>query len=86
MKTRFKFLILSLCLDAALSPARADIPPPPAQPKAIDAFADDKPECLEWTDGCFLCKRQADAAAACSTVGLACVQTEPHCTKPKTAP
>jgi len=73
-------LLLSLC---AVSPAEADIPPPtpPATPKAITAFADDKPNCLEWTDGCTICMKQPGGAAGCSTVGAACVQTEPVCTK-----
>ena len=57
MKFRAIMLMLSLC--AAISPVSADIPPPPVAPKAIAAFADDKPNCLEWTDGCTICKKQA---------------------------
>ena len=58
MKFRAIMLMLSLC--AAISPVSADIPPPPVAPKAIAAFADDKPNCLEWTDGCTICKKQGD--------------------------
>jgi hypothetical protein len=87
MKFRVSMLALALCLGAALSPVRADIPPPPIAPKAIAAFADDKPNCLEWTDGCTICKKQRpDGGVACSTVGAACVQAAPHCAKQKTAP
>ena len=84
MKFHAIMLMLSLC--AAVSPVSADIPPPPVAPKAIAAFADDKPNCLEWTDGCTICKKQADGSVACSTVGAACVQTAPVCSKQKTAP
>ena len=88
MKFRAIMLMLSLC--AAISPASADIPPPPVAPKAIADFADDKPNCLEWTDGCTICKKQGDrsrdGSVACSTVGAACVQTAPVCSKQKTAP
>jgi len=83
MKFRTIMLMLSLC--AAISPVSADIPPPPVAPKAISAFADDKPDCLEWTDACTICKKQADGNVACSTVGAACVQTAPTCSKQKTA-
>jgi len=88
MKIRAIMVPLSLCALFVFSPVRADAPPPapPAQPRAIAAFADDKPYCLEWTDGCTVCKRLADGAAGCSTVGAACVQTAPLCTKQKTAP
>ncbi len=88
---RFRAIMPMLSLCAAISPVSADIPPPPATPKAIAAFADDKPNCLEWTDGCTICKKQADkkqgdGSVACSTVGAACVQTAPVCSKQKTAP
>ncbi len=89
MKFRAIMLMLSLC--AAVSPASADIPPPLVAPIAIAHFADDKPNCLEWTDGCTICKKQADkkqgdGSVACSTVGAACVQTAPVCSKQKTTP
>ena len=83
MKIRAITLMLSLC--AAISPVSADIPPPPVAPKAIAAFADDKPDCLEWTDGCTICKKQGDKSVACSTVGATCIQTPPACSRRKTA-
>jgi hypothetical protein len=83
---KFRATMLMLSLFAAVSPVRADIPPPPVEPRAIAAFADDKPTCLEWTDGCTICKKQPDRSVACSTVGAACVQTAPVCSKRKTAP
>jgi hypothetical protein len=83
---KFRAIILMLSLCAAVSPVSADIPPPLVAPKAIAAFADDKPNCLEWTDGCTICKKQPDGSVACSTVGAACVQTPPACSKQKTAP
>ncbi|MGA9826261.1 MAG: hypothetical protein WBQ53_15695 [Methylocystis sp.] len=83
---KFSALTLMLALCAATSPVNADIPPPPVAPKAIAAFADDQPDCFEWTDGCTICKKQADKSVACSTVGAACVQTAPLCSRRKAAP
>ena len=57
---RFRAIMLMLSLCAAISPVSADIPPPPVAPKAIAAFANDKPNCLEWTDGCTICKKQPE--------------------------
>ncbi len=81
---RFGILAASLSLlVAGFAPVRAKAPQPP---KAVAAFADDKPNCLEWTDGCIVCKKQPDNSAGCSMVGIACIPVEPICTKTKTNP
>jgi hypothetical protein len=84
MKARARALAAFLCLLACPASAQAPAPTPaPTVPekaaKPVSAFGDDKPDCLQWTDGCIICKRQADGAVACSTAGAACVQTEPAC-------
>jgi hypothetical protein len=37
--------------------------------------------CTAWTDGCRSCGKGADGVF-CSNVGVACVPTEPRCTRP----
>jgi len=61
----------------------APLPAPaaPGEQRSIAAFGDDKADCVQWTDGCFICKRQLDNAVACSTSGIACLPSEPACTE-----
>jgi hypothetical protein len=61
--------------------AQAPVVPSDAQEKAVAAFGDDNPACLEWTDGCFVCKSGPDNDPSCSTAGAACVQAAPRCLK-----
>ncbi len=74
MKRRIVGLIMSFLAGGAL--AQTGEPQKPAA-----AFGADKPDCLEWTDGCIICKKREDGAPACSTVGAACLPAEPICTK-----
>jgi hypothetical protein len=37
--------------------------------------------CTAWTDGCRSCGKGPDGVF-CSTVGIACVPTQPRCTRP----
>jgi hypothetical protein len=37
-------------------------------------------QCLEWTDGCRVCRRTGPNQASCSNVGTACLQGEIRCT------
>jgi hypothetical protein len=37
--------------------------------------------CTAWTDGCRSCGKGSDGVF-CSNVGVACVPTEPRCTRP----
>jgi hypothetical protein len=59
---------------------RADAPAP-ATEKPAQAYGEDHPACREWTDGCFVCARQADGAIACSTVGAACLPAAVACSR-----
>jgi hypothetical protein len=37
-------------------------------------------QCLEWTDGCRVCRRTGTDQGSCSNVGAACLQGEIRCT------
>lgn len=62
-------LVIATVLIGALAPARHASP-------AVSA-ADD-PACLEWTDGCKVCRRLAEGPA-CSLPGIACQPGAPQC-------
>ncbi len=51
----------------------------PAEEKPVAAYGDDNPACVEWTDGCMVCKRGPDGEPACSTVGTACLPAAVAC-------
>ena len=56
-------------------------PIPPAHPVPIEAYADDNPSCLEWTNGCTICTKAETGAPACSTPGIACQPAGIQCKK-----
>jgi hypothetical protein len=68
-------------LLVAVLGARADEAPPVAPEKPTHAYGADHPDCVEWTDGCLVCARQADGEAACSMVGAACLPAAVSCLK-----
>ena len=37
--------------------------------------------CVEWTDGCRICRRTTRDEFACSNVAIACIQKEGQCTR-----
>ena len=49
----------------------------------LEDFASRAPNqnCTAWTDGCRSCGKNADGVS-CSNVGIACVASEPRCTRP----
>ncbi len=75
----------------ALAAAQADapkpepLPPPEAGPATVFTYAADNPDCVEWTNACQICNRDARGAAQCSTSGIACVPGAIVCraTRPK---
>ena len=76
-------------LLALAAPAFADdTPTPAATPSPVDAtmatFGAHNAECLEWTDSCAVCKRDATGVANCSTPGIACQPNPIVCSKAKT--
>ena len=86
---RFRFLIAALMLATAL-PARADaptaqpLPSPAAEETSIQAWGDRAPDCIEWSNLCQVCRRDAAGKAQCSTPGIACQPTAPVCKTRKT--
>jgi hypothetical protein len=69
---------LVLAFSLAAAPALADAPkvaPAPAEPRAVQKFGVDHPDCIDWTDGCVICTQKS-----CSTPGIACTPGEPVCT------
>lgn len=63
-----------------LAPAvAAQTPAPSTEEKPTQAYGETHPACLEWTDGCLVCARQEDGAAACSMVGAACLPAAVSC-------
>ncbi|MFO1148195.1 MAG: hypothetical protein U1E62_07440 [Alsobacter sp.] len=81
----------SLCLVVlmVLGPALADEPPAapapvgpasdPASPREVEAYGEADVTCLEWSNGCQVCRRQPDGGWACSTPGIACVPEAVTC-------
>ncbi len=45
----------------------------------MEAFGVANPDCLEWTDMCQVCARDAENNFACSTPGIACLPGEASC-------
>lgn len=64
---------------ALIAPALAD-EPPPKEEASLQSFAAAHPECVEWSDGCAVCKRAM--AVSCSTPGIACQPTDIVCKAP----
>ncbi|ATQ68930.1 MULTISPECIES: hypothetical protein [Methylosinus] len=78
--------LLALISALLIAPARGEDAPSqeqPVQEKPTQAYGEDHPSCLEWTDGCLVCARQDDGAAACSMVGAACLPAAVSCLQTK---
>jgi len=69
---------LALATSAATAAEEKQAPEKPVQ-----AYGEDHPACLEWTDGCLVCARQEDGSSACSMVGVACLPAAAVCLKSK---
>jgi hypothetical protein len=82
MRRAFALLATAALLLAARAGAQ-DAPAPAAQEKPTQAYGEDHPSCLEWTDGCLVCARQEDGVAACSMVGAACLPAAVSCLQSK---
>jgi hypothetical protein len=74
-------LIRLLLIGAALatpSVGRADAqdaakPRPIDIPGPVQAFGAQQKSCLEWSDNCVVCQRDADGSVHCSTPSIACL-------------
>jgi hypothetical protein len=67
--------------SGALADQARKPPMPPSHPVPIQAYANDNPSCLEWTDGCTICAKSDGGAIACSTPGIACQPAGLQCKK-----
>ena len=74
----FRLTLLAAALFAAT--AHADEAPATKASASLHGFADAHPACLEWSDGCTVCKR--GMAIYCSTPGIACQSAEIECKAP----
>jgi len=52
-----------------------------ADETSLQGYAATHKDCVEWTDGCAVCKRDADGVH-CSTPGIACQPAELVCRAP----
>jgi hypothetical protein len=68
-------IVLATVVIAGLAPGR---PPQPA----VTAGTPIEATCLEWTDGCRVCRRElADGKLHCSTPGIACERQAGRCVR-----
>jgi hypothetical protein len=90
---RVVWVAVAALLTAASMPALADeaVPattaPGPTPPSAGDTmwqFGQQQTLCLEWTDGCRVCRRIDATEMSCSNVGIACRLEAIRCTSGET--
>lgn len=68
-----------LLVVAATAPALAQSPDAVrAEEIAVQAWGETHRDCIEWGDGCVVCRR-APEAPACSTPGIACTAQPTTC-------
>ena len=60
-----------------VAPAPVTIPMPALEPLPVERYGQTN-ACVEWTDGCMVCRKSSDELA-CSTRGPACVPAEIVC-------
>ena len=81
-QSRLLILILVISQVSYALADRAQTPSLPAtRPVPIEAYAEDNPSCLEWTNGCTICTKAETGAPACSTPGIACQPAGIQCKK-----
>jgi hypothetical protein len=56
-------------------------PEPKPAPPAANIFAPPDVTCVEWTDGCRVCRKPVTGETACSNVGPACTPQPARCTQ-----
>lgn len=84
--TQMCCIALALALSLA-GPARAQLTAPvvPVQatpiPNGLTEFAGANHQCIEMTNGCEVCVRDAGTKIECSTPGIACQPTAWQCKK-----
>ena len=71
--------ILTLAALSFAGAAGAEPAPKPDAERPAQSLGKDA-DCVEWTDGCIVCRKSPEGAIACSTPGIACVPEAPRCT------
>ena len=85
---RTTLLFLALTFSAAAEEATPEPTPsppaaealPPKEEATLHSFAEAHPACVEWSDGCVVCKRAM--SVSCSTPGIACQPQDIVCRAP----
>jgi len=78
---RSALLFLALTLSAAAEDATpAPDALPPKEEATLHSFGEAHPACVEWSDGCSVCKRAM--SVSCSTPGIACLPADIVCKTP----
>jgi hypothetical protein len=72
---------LATAISAGRAPVEAGEEQIPASERPTITFGADKADCLEWSDGCIVCKKDTDGESICSTAGIACQPGPPSCTR-----
>jgi hypothetical protein len=66
-------IAFAVARSAAAQEAPAAASLPKAEEVSLQGYAAKSPQCLEWSDGCAVCARDATAGVThCSTPGIAC--------------
>ena len=65
----FASFALPLKADA---PNAAPLPPLNRDEISVQSWGDRNPNCVEWTNSCQVCRREADGKMNCSLPGIAC--------------
>ncbi len=92
MTHRFRFLIAAGLFAIAAASARADsptaapLPPPDKDEISVQTFGERNADCMEWTNSCQVCRRDAQGKSQCSTAGIACLPAAAICRIKKPAP
>jgi hypothetical protein len=85
MPNRPRLLVLALALSTCAAMAGEPAPAPgvtagdAASARDLETYGEADATCLEWSNGCQVCRRQPDGGWGCSTPGIACVPEAVTC-------
>jgi hypothetical protein len=78
----FAVLAIACGGEATLAEEAASSKPPVAEttsPRDLETYGEADATCLEWSNGCQVCRRQPEGGWGCSTPGIACVPVAVTC-------
>ena len=79
MKRILCCLVMMTGVALADQPRAPALPAPEGLPATVFSFGKENPDCLEWTNACQICTRDAAGEMQCSTPGIACTPGVPVC-------